>query len=654
MGNLVGLVKRLFRRGLANPPQWFVDSLTAAPAASGIRVTEEGSLALAAVYACVKVLAESVASLPCILYERLPDGAKRRAEDHPLYEKLRWEPNAWQTAAEYWETVVVHTALWGNHFSLVERDGAGRVAALVPVQPERFLELRLVEGQIFYVFEGMDPVGRDDVLHVRAIGTDGFLGKSPIRQVREAVGLGLAAQEFGARFFGQGTTPGLIFRHPGRLGDEAFQRLKQSLQASYEGLGKSHKAMVLEEGIEIQSVTMPLDDAQFIETRKFQAQEIARIYRVPPHMIADLDRATFSNIEHQSIEFVMHTLRPWLVRIEQACRRVLLTPPQRQRYFVEFLVNGLLRGDIASRYQAYAIARQNGWLSANDIRRLENMNPIDGGDTYLVPLNMVPAGDGFDGADPDGEGQRALPVARIEHRGLNRRMGLRTKHHGSMAEAARLALAAESDAIRGILAEAAGTRSASNVLQAVRDWYDRERPTLIAAYEPAISRYARELAEAVSAEVGRPVPEDKLADFLRGYLGALAKRHAGWSLAAIEKKAASVEPEALAEAIEGLLNEWAETRPDRIAADETVRADGAITKAAMIAAGVQALRWVTQGSRACPYCRALDGKIVGIAEAFLPAGAALEVDGAETPMEITGPKGHPPLHDGCVCAIVAA
>jgi HK97 family phage portal protein len=393
MGALTKRV-RVRASGIATPEKWLVDWFNGGQeSASGVTVTEDTALQASAVFACVKVLAESVSSLPLIMYQRLERG-KERANQHPLYGILHDLPNPELTSLELRELLMGHLALRGNAYSELVRDRGGRVREIWPLNPTKMVVKR-ENKRLIYEYTLPDgtqtPLRPDKVWHIRGFGTDGLTGLSPIGMAREQIGLALALQEFGARFFGQGAHPGLVLSHPKVLSPQAHANLESSLAKKYSGLGKSHRVMVLEEGLTPTQVGIPPEDAQFLESRKFQRAEIASIYRVPLHMIQDLDRSTNNNIEHQSLEFVVHTLRPWLERFEQTIYRDLLTAEERKEYFVEHLVNGLLRGDIKSRYDAYAVARQNGWMSANDIRELENMNPAEGGDRYLVNGNMIPA-----------------------------------------------------------------------------------------------------------------------------------------------------------------------------------------------------------------------------------------------------------------------
>lgn len=360
-----------------------------------------------AVFACVRVLSETVASLPLRVYQRLPTGGKTRAPTHPLYSVLHDIANPEMSAFTLRETLMVHLTLWGNAYAEIEYDAGGRVRSLWPIPPDRVQVQRDDRTkELKYTLILPDGLQRTllawQVLHIPGIGFNGLVGMSPIAAARQSIGLAVATETFGAKFFGSGTNVGGIAKHPGKLTEQGSKNLRASVNETYSGLGNSHRIMLLEEGMDFEKIGIPPEDAQFLETRKFQLNEIARIYRVPPHMIGDLERATFSNVEQQSIDFVVHTVRPWLVRWEQAINMKLFTQSERRRFFAEHLVDGLLRGDIKSRYDAYAVGRQNGWLSANDIREMENMNPIEGGDVYLVNGNMLPADQAGEGGENNG------------------------------------------------------------------------------------------------------------------------------------------------------------------------------------------------------------------------------------------------------------
>lgn len=351
---------------------------------AGVVVTEDTALRATAVYACIRVISEDVATIPLLMYERQEPRGKRRAPEHPLYEVLHNQANPEMTALQLRETLTAHAVGWGNGYAYIVRDNRGNARELWPLLPDRTRPVRdPATQQLYYEVRETPELKKAsswkaqsrDVLHIVGLGFDGLMGYSPIRLHAQSIGLMLAAEEFGARFFGQGLHLGGFFEHPNTLSDPAYDRLKTQVNEQKAGLRQSHSWMILEEGMKYQQLAIPPDEAQFVESRKLQVSEIARIFRVPPHKIGDLERATFSNIEHQAIDYVVSTLRPWLVRWEQAIWQKLLTPADRRRFFAEHLVEGLLRGDTQSRYAAYQIGRQGEWLSPDDIREFENMNP---------------------------------------------------------------------------------------------------------------------------------------------------------------------------------------------------------------------------------------------------------------------------------------
>lgn len=300
------------------------------------------------------------------------------------------------------ETLMTHLLLWGNAYAQIIRNGKGEVVALYPLMPNKMTVSRDETGQLYYTYQkSQEELPKDntytvtlhpsDVLHIPGLGFDGLVGYSPIAMAKNAIGLAIATEEYGSKFFANGAAPSGVLEHPGTIKDP--QRVRESWMSQFGGSANSNKIAVLEEGLKYTPISISPEQAQFLETRKFQINEIARIFRVPPHMVGDLEKSSFSNIEQQSLEFVKYTLDPWVVRWEQSIQRTLLTPEEKKTYFVKFNVEGLLRGDYQSRMSGYATARQNGWMSANDIRELENLDRIpaeEGGDLYLVNGNMLP------------------------------------------------------------------------------------------------------------------------------------------------------------------------------------------------------------------------------------------------------------------------
>lgn len=363
---------------------------------SGKRVNETTAMQTTAVYACVRILSEAVASLPLHVYE-YSEGGKKMVTDHPLYALLHDEPNPDMTSFVFRETMMSHLLIWGNAYAQIIRNGKGETIALYPLQPDKMDVERDERGRLYYVYSrytdenpniknyGQIVLWPEEVLHIPGLGFDGLIGYSPIAMARNAVGMTMACEEYGASFFANGANPGGVLEHPGVLKDPS--KVRESWNSVYRGVSNAHKIAVLEEGMKYQQIGIPPEEAQFLETRKFQINEIARLYRIPPHMVGDLEKSSFSNIEQQSLEFVKYTLDPWVVRWEQALKKALLLPEEKERLFLKFNVDGLMRGDYQSRMSGYAIGRQNGWLSANDIREMEDLNPIpeeEGGDLYLI------------------------------------------------------------------------------------------------------------------------------------------------------------------------------------------------------------------------------------------------------------------------------
>lgn len=374
-----------------------VDLDTGQQSNSGVDVDEESALKISTVYACVKVISETIASLPLNLLKELTNGDSEKAKQHPLYTILKDVPNSEMSSFTFREMLMTNLLLWGNAYALIKRNKNGEITELYPLKSKNMVvERDAVSNNIKYTYTNNRGITKTyspkQIFHIPAFSFDGIIGVSPITYAREAMGLALATEEFGARFFGNGARPGGVLEHPGVLKDP--EKLRESWNKVYQGTANSHKVAVLEEGMKYHEIGMSPEDSQFLQTRSFQIAEICRIFRVPPHMVGDLSRSTFSNIEHQSIDFVVHTIRPWLVRWEQAITRALLSEEERTIYYAKFNVDGLMRGDFVTRMNGYAIARQNGWMSANEIRALENMNKIpadQGGDLYLLNGNMITA-----------------------------------------------------------------------------------------------------------------------------------------------------------------------------------------------------------------------------------------------------------------------
>jgi HK97 family phage portal protein len=657
------------------------------------------------VYSCVRVLSETVAQLPLFVYERLERG-KRRAYDHPLHAVLHDRPNPLMTAFGFWETLVGHVCLWGNGYAEIEYDNGGRPVGLWPLRPDQMVDIRRAGYELNYVYQL--PDGKQQVLqgwrvfHARGLSGDGIRGYSPIRDAaRGLVGMGLAVEEFGARFFRNGARPGGILQHPGVLDDDGFERLKATWQASYGGLSNAHRLAILEEGMTYQQVGVPPDEAQFLESMKFNRSQIASIYRVPPHMIGDLERATFSNIEQQSIEFKIFTMEPWLVRLQQTINMQLLgeegATPGAGRYFAEFLPDALLRGDTASRYQAHAIAIQNGWMSRNEVREQENLNPFEGGDEYLVPMNMAPAeedGPQTDDGGPqpeeeEGEGgirNYELGIKNSEKRTLRNGVEIRAEQWDAGQARHELQVAYlplyEDVAGRVQRREANDIGNASKRLLAkgkagefqqwLRGFWEEHEGFVARQYRPLVESAARQQGAIAAKETGKDAPgAEDVANYVTAYVEAAAARYVGSRRAAVGKwlDEALAEPalteaddpedepyeipyEEVAGKFEEQLGTWREEVPGQVAREESVRVGNGLALAILILLGVTRKTWVTIGEN-CPYCDSLGGRTIEIDSFFLQMGQSFMPGGADGPLVVGNNVGHAPAHRGCDCVIVA-
>ena len=400
MGILSGIFKS--RDAPSNRTSGSAYSFFMGSSSSGKRVNERSAMQMTAVYSCVRILSEAIASLPLNVYRYNEDGGKEKALSHPLYKLLHDEPNPEMTSFVFRETLMTHLLLWGNAYAQIIRNGKGEVIALYPLMPDRMSVERDNKGTLYYKYTKITEdaptmdgttvyLDASDILHVPGLGFDGLVGYSPIAMAKNAIGLAIAAEEYGSKFYANGAAPSGVLEHPGTIKDPS--KVRDSWNAAFGGSSNSHKVAVLEEGLKYTPISISPNEAQFLETRKFQINEIARIFRVPPHMVGDLEKSSFSNIEQQSLEFVKYTLDPWVIRWEQSLFRALLSEEEKSTYFFKLNVEGLLRGDYASRMNGYATARQNGWMSATDIRQLEDLDriPVElGGDLYLVNGNMLP------------------------------------------------------------------------------------------------------------------------------------------------------------------------------------------------------------------------------------------------------------------------
>lgn len=412
--------------------EWFGGSSNTA---AGITVTPDKAMRLTAVFAAVRIIAEEVASLPLIVYRRTKEG-KEPAPKHPLYKLLHDQSNRWQTAFEFREMMTGHVVLRGNAYAEIISNRTNPIFELIPLHPDRITSFVAPDKSIAYDYQPEQGETRiilqEEMFHLRGFGSDLLGGISVIEHNREAIGLGMAAEEFGGRFFGNGTVLSGVLEHPNSLSDKALENLKNSWVDRHGGVSRSNRPAILEEGMKWQALGVKPEEAQFLETRKFQISEIARMFRVPPHMLADLEKATFSNIEQQDLNFYKHSIRSWVLRWEQRIQIDLFTTEGRKNFFAKHNLEGFLRGDSDARQKFYSGMFNIGVYSVNEIRELEDKNPVDGGDQRFVPLNMIPldqAGEVDEVDEEEGDRTRRLrTVQRIARKEVRAVWSALNKH----------------------------------------------------------------------------------------------------------------------------------------------------------------------------------------------------------------------------------
>lgn len=648
---------------------------------TGLVATPENALKYSAVYAAVRILAESIAMLPLHLYEHMDKG-KRTAREHPLYDLLHDAPNDLQTSFEFREFMMKNLLLWGNAYAEIFADGAGRVLSLWPLRASNMQQITIDENRRrWYYYQ--EPATETSpgytrwlpgwkIWHIRGLGEDGLTGYSPIRVARHSIELGMAAEEFGARLFGNDARPGGVLEHPGALSDEAYSRLMESWDDRHLGLSKSHRPAILEEGMKWSQVTIPPEDAQFLQTRTYQVQDIARLFRIPPHMLAELSHATFTNIEHQSLDFVNHSLAPWMVRIEQSIRQNLLTGRDKQRFYAKFNTGALVRGDIESRYNAYATGRTHGFLSADDIRELEDMNPLpDGqGEIYLNPMNMVPAGTFQEPAAPEPappeppqpeppaviavQEERSIEQRQItsaQQKAIAARQKLITRYEPLFVQTMTRLIRREIADIRRAATKFNKQNDAAGFIRWLEEFYKEHAGFIAENLRPLIKTYGEAILDLVRQELESG--EEKSPDnFIDAYPDTYGERYTNknYELLITDFNAAEEKGEPWFKAINDRLDVMELTRPEAEARQENHRANNAIALAGYMLLGALFKTWHTVGET-CEFCAPLDGMTVAIEEPFVSAGATLR--GKEGTLTVKTKRDHPALHWGCDCMMTA-
>ena len=655
---------------------------------AGVRVDTDQAMRCAAVFACVRILSESIGSVPCKLYRQLPEGGKEVARDHPMHRLVHQEPSPQMTPLTFFETVMAHLATRGNAYCVMERDRLGRQVKSLEMLSPMSVEAKLrKDGDLEYHVKAengkTEVYQRDQMLHIPAFAWDGLRGLAPIEYMRESVGLALAAEEFGARYFSQGTHTGAVVTVPDGVtrDQEQATKFREDLDRAHQGLGKSHRAIVLPFGTTYQPISIAMNDAQFLETRRFQKADIASIFRVPLHLIQEHEKSTSwgTGIYQMTLGFVQYTLRPWAVRIEQALNQQLLSEAEREVYFFEFNLDALLRGDLDAQAQWFAQAIQYGIMSRNEVREILNRNPVEGGDVYLTPLNLgvpgagpVPMAPSAQPAPPagDAEPQRAACDCGHEHRvpGSPKDAEKRTNRPSiqrSYIRVIRDAMERVMRRERNDIIQGAGkvlrNRGVGDLERFIDEFYAGHQEFTREQITPAFTALAEAVGSAAMREVNQTWEwSPELQEWLAAYIRAFAERHSLRSRQQLlDLIAATVAEDGdVLEALSVRFDEWesgvadsAATRAEKIAAENATRLGEGFSREAFFAAGVVSLVWVATGSDTCPYCQGLDGRVVGREGSFLSAGEAFAPGGAEPLVPSTNVM-HPPAHAGCDCLII--
>jgi HK97 family phage portal protein len=652
---------------------WYDVFGSGGPTNAGTRVNEASALTLAAVYAATQTISADIGSMPIKVYQHGSGDTRAEVRTHPLWDVLRNAPNPEMSAIAYREAGTGHQLLHGNKYSEIIRNGRGQVAELWAIAPGR-VEPRRVEGVLHYLVDGANLVPADRILNVPGLGSDGIIGWSVLQNARESLGLSLATDEYGARFFSNGSRPAGILTTPENLSKEAAKKLKARWQAAQGGGSNAHRVAVLEDGVTWQQIGLSAEDSQFLDTRQFQVREVARFFNIAPHLIGDMSDATFSNIEEQSIDHMRRTLNPWLVRDEQAMNRQLLTSAERaDGLFVEYVREGILRGDVAKRGDWYMTRMQTGSMTPNEIRAKENQNPLPGGDEAWMPVNMIPVsvaaemsteqrlaliaaehGVGLNGGMmvrpeyADDEHRRLVERAQTyERRDHTQRMGLRSSF-------APLFLDTSNRMVRG---ELRNVRRANERMDAgafaawLDDYYFNDHPTFMRSlWSPVFRSYGEAVASAAADEIGGEAPD--VSEFVEMHTETFTARYSASSR--MQLKGIVRESEEVRADVETRLTEWDEgngklTRAEQYAQSEPVQIGNGIAKLVFSLAGFAAI-WRTVGD-SCPYCVGLNGKTASGAESFINEGQEFQPDGADAPLVPKRNVGYPPAHKGCNCTV---
>lgn len=626
---------------------------------SGMPVDEEIALTYMAVYSCVSLIASDVAKLPVGVFKRLANGDKKKLYNHPLTKVLTVMSNLQTNAFNWKESAQSHVDLWGNHYSQIVRNAAGEVVELVQIPDPDNVVIRLgQDGTITYIWQTGSETNistQYDMFHLPGYSNNGIIGLSPIQQARETIGLGLAVDEFGAKYFGQGTNLGGVLELSQALGENEADFAK-AFNAQYSNLKQSHRVMITRPGQKFTKFGIPAEEAQFLETKKSQKQEVCGIYKVPPHKIGIFDsNANRSNLEQENSSYVDSCLFPRINRFEKHIAAQLLTETERNNgLFVEFNLDGLLRGSAKDRAEIYAKRWGIGSINSNEIRRLENENSIgEDGDKYFVPLNFIPIDDaGLESQDnlnvntDQEENKNSSDIEQRKLSGIRLRDRIRNRFAPLIRKAAQKLVDKEAKAVRNKIEQRVEVGKFDKWLN---DFYTSFTPVVRGTMAPVFREYVKALSPVIKDEIGATDEVDNDVDqFTTDYINTYTKRHISSSRNQLSKIAKEEDND---EKIITRVDEWEETRSDKIEEEESNRLANAIFVVIAFRSGVK-VTWTIRGEDTCPYCQQLNNRTIGQGKVFAKKDDSLYVskdEGGSGAMVFTYNHSHPPLHQGCDC-----
>lgn len=630
---------------------------------SGVKVSEDNVLTLSGVYAAVKVLSETLASLDPILYRRT-DRGKKRATNNDLYNLVKSEPNPQTTSYQFKISMMYHATLKGNSFAWIERDVLDRVKAIWQLQPRRVTIDQDQAGNIFYRYENTYneekpyKIPQRNILHITGMTRNGVVGLSLIEQILvESMGMAKAAQNYAARWFANSATNGIIATYPGKLEGPTKKKMKQQLRKEFSTNDNTHGIKILDNDLDFEEIGVDPKSSQLLETRRFTVEEAARIWRIPQHLLGNLENATYSNIENQSREFQQYTMMPWTTQWEQELNKKLLLPEQKNKYFFEFLYDKLLRADSESRAAYYQAAVNTGWMSHNDVRRKENMNPIEGGDEHYRPLNLVP----LNSSNPNIEEQQNNNRTKIEHREnapdpyLQIRKAAKNGYNRIFQKRLTDVVEIEKKEVLGILEKYIDKRDQKQAVEQISRYYNndflsRAQDKIQPAVDGLIGNIRAHVVEELSQALGEAEWSDaRQQEIAQNFTTNWSKKHAAKSQGLIQKEIteAASQDDNVIKAVRTKYNEWLDERVIDEAADTATAVESYTAREIYHDHGYNT-QWALNGG-SCSLCRAMEGKVVSRNNDFLPANQKLSNEGKELQKESS--VGHPPLHGGCDCGV---